>query len=301
MRFLLAGALVATAMAQNTSLNGPVPGLVYDRESNSVRLMIGLPGSAYLGEALAGNVSAASVSPNGNAALIARGEAVSLLRGAGNVALDGAEGATRFAWNNSGTSAALYNAASGAVQVWTNLDQNPSRGETRNVARLGNPTALAFDGVNVIAGTPSGVWVLGENSAPKQAAQASNPVALAIAGANLYFADAETNQIWEVRDYAGAAAQVLFADGRDGVASPAGLGLFNNNTRLAVANASSVDVFEIASHASLGHVELDFAPTRLEALGNLALLNYGKSGEPLYVLQAAENLQVYFVPAGREQ
>jgi len=72
---------------------------------------------------------------------------------------------------------------------------------------------------------------------------------------------------------------------------------------IASAGSRSVDSLEISTRASLGHLDLDFAPSRMEGVGSgaLAFLNSGSGSEPLYLLNVGDALAVYFVPAGSEE
>lgn len=58
--------------AQSVSWSGPTSGVVYDAPTRSLRPIIGLPGSAYLGESLASELDGAWVAPNGDRAVVLR-------------------------------------------------------------------------------------------------------------------------------------------------------------------------------------------------------------------------------------
>ena len=66
---LMAGA----AAGQMASLKGPISGIVYDAPSRSVRPVMGFPGSSYLGKAIVNDVQMASISPDGESALVIEG------------------------------------------------------------------------------------------------------------------------------------------------------------------------------------------------------------------------------------
>src|SRR5260370_12555637 len=69
------------APAQDTRLSGPVSGFVFHGPTQSIRPIVGVPGSAYLGTALAQGFDAASVSLLGKFALATLGGKLYLLRG----------------------------------------------------------------------------------------------------------------------------------------------------------------------------------------------------------------------------
>jgi hypothetical protein len=130
-----------------------------------------------------------------------------------------------------------------------------------------------------------------------------SPAGLARDGADLYVANTAANEVWQIHDYASSAAPMLFASERDGVSSPVGVQVSRRRLLVASSDSKSVTAFDLASRQAVGRVDLDFAPTRLEALGSrpLALLNQPASGEPLWVLDTGDVFAAYFVPAGREQ
>ena len=65
---------------------------------------------------------------------------------------------------------------------------------------------MAFDGQRIIVAATSGnvgnIYSLTAQSGPQVMASAVSPSAIALAGADLYFADKQAAQIWQVRSYA---------------------------------------------------------------------------------------------------
>jgi hypothetical protein len=320
---LLLGVCALAALGDDARLSGPVPGFVFDRTSQSIRPMFGVPGSSYLGPSVTGGFDSASVSPLGVSALATRAGKLYFVRNLDgdqpdSTPLDNAiSGAGRFAWGQDGVSVAVYSGDSLQAQVLRNLDPRDSSKSPTFEAPIdlsslnGAVASLAFDGKRLLIGAASqdsgGVYLADGQSAPKLLTRAANPVSLSLdtVSGDLYLADQDNNQIWMVRDYAGDATPMLFADDRAGVSSPAGIRVSAGGRRLLVANSGSrgVDALDIGTRASLGHLDLDFAPERMEALGSggLSLLNFGGADGPLYVLDGAGDLAVYFVPAGGGQ
>jgi hypothetical protein len=320
---LLLGVCALTALGGDPQLSGPVSGYVFDRSSHSIRPIFGVPGSAYLGPSVMGGFDGASVSPLGISALATQAGQVFFLQNLdsaqpNSTPLDNAiSGARRFAWSQDGVSAAVYSADSRQAQVLRNLDPRdnskaPAIEDAIDLSSLaGAVSALAFDGKRLLIGVASpdsgGVYLADGQSAPQLLAQAVNPVAVSLdtVKGDLYFADRDNNQIGMVHDYAGDATPMLFVDDRAGVSSPVGIRVSAKGGRLLIANSGSrgIDAFDIATRASLAHVDLDFAPSRMEALGSgpLSLLNFGAPDSPLYVLDDAQDPAVYFVPAGGGQ
>jgi sugar lactone lactonase YvrE len=191
--------------------------------------------------------------------------------------------------------------------VLRNLNGTPTPEDAIDLSSLNGPvSALAFDGKRLLIGAAA-VYLADGQSAPKLLVQAANPIALSLDSAkgDLYVADQTNNQIWMVRAYADDATPMLFADERAGVSSPVGIRVSRDGRRLLIANSGNkaIDALEISTRATLGHIDLDFTPGRMEALGSgpLSLLNFSGPDGPLYVLDGAADLAVYFVPAGGSQ
>ena len=304
--------LALAAPAQDTRLSGPVSGFVFHSPTQSIRPIVGVPGSAYLGTELAQGFDAASVAPLGRFALATLGGKLYLLRGLGSgqtepAPIEGSiDAVDRFAWSPDGASAAVYSGDSRQAQILRNLDsaQPPDVESALDLSSTDGPvTALAFDGKRLLAGA-GGVY-LADSSGVKLLLRTSNPAALALGNGDLFVAYQAGNQVWMIRDYAGEATPMLFADERAGLSGPVGLRISGNGRSLAVASAGSrsVDALDISTRALLRHVDLDFAPSRMEVVGSsaLTLLNSGSDGEPLYLLDSGQDLAVYFVPAGSEE
>jgi hypothetical protein len=294
-----------------TSVSGPVSGFFFDQTSRALRPVVGVPGAAYLGSAALDGVDAASVCPDGSAALAVREGRLYLITGLNAVqsaaAVEGSiENIDRMVWAADGASAAVYASKSGLAQVLRNLPKAPETGEAIDLSALpGAVTALAVAGKAVLAGVAAesagGIYLAAPGATAKLLAPAARPSGIAVDGDSLYFADQERGQVWEVRKFATDATPLLFADA---LASPVGLQL--SGTRLFVANAgdSTLEVFDTAARASSGRLQLDAAPAMLGSFGSRSvwLLNASAGDEnPIYVLSGGDNPAVYFVPAGREE
>jgi len=283
-----------------TTVGGPVAGFVFDQKMHGVRPMVGLPGAAYLGDAVLDGVDAAGIAPDGSSALAVQSGRLILLSGlkTGEITAKGIEnaiaGADRFAWAADGSAAAVYASASGRAQVI----RDGAAGEPVDLSNLpGTVSALAVDSSGKllagVAGENGGVYLDG-----RLLAAAAYPAAITVAGADLYFTDRERDQVWQVLGYAEQPAAVVFAAG---VAGAAGVQVYDG--RLYAAGSQGLEVFDLASRAPMAHIDLEFTPTQMVSFGEKALwlLNAPTGEEPLYVLSAAGAPAVYFVPAGREQ
>jgi hypothetical protein len=307
---LCAGSMAGGA-SNNSPVLGPVTGYVFDAQAHTIRPMMGIPGAAYLGAPLVEGLDAASISPDGSAAFAIEGTQLTLYRGLGSakaaaVPLNGGIAADYFAWAPSGTAAAVYSSAARQAQVFGNLLAASPASATIDLSGLaGRVAAIAYDGQRIIlaASSPNagGIYVATARSAPQLAASAVSPAGIVLAGADLYFADSQAQQIWQVRSYATQPAPVVFA-ADPSLSSPAALQISADGARLYVANAGNrtLGVYDVPARSPLQSLSLNFTPTALDRFGDSSvfLLNAGNRGNaPLYVL--ADHLgrrAVYFVP-----
>ena len=316
-RLLLAPVAILTlAMsgwaANSTTLGGPVTGFIFDAPTGVLRPMLGIPGAAYLGAPLVSGVETASVAPDGSAALVVQRDGRLMLCGslrngtAVTVAINGAiAGVDRFAWAGDGSAAAVYASKNGQAQILSHLAQTPAAGAAIDLSAVpGQLTALAFDGQSIIlgvSGDSGGVFLAVSGGAPQRIAAASTPSAIVLAGADLYFTDQQSQQIWQIQSYGGKPATVLFASD-SGISSPAGLQISADGQRLYVANAGSrkLSVYDVATRSLLESLDLNFTPSRLDRFGDPSVFLLNDSGQgPLYVLSDGNpaKISVYFVPA----
>lgn len=310
-------ALALSGRAQSSAgVAGPVTGFIFDAQLGAVRPMLGIPGAAYLGKVVAAGLNAATVAPDGSAALAVRQDGKLVLynglRSAAPVALAVAGAIARpdrLAWapqNNPGGAAAIYSSRTGQGQILAGLAPSPAASAPIDLSGLPGPvTALAFDGQRLILGVASGgsggIYLAGASSGIQRIASAASPSAIALAGASLYFADSQAQQIFQVQNYAGTPAALLFANDNS-IASPAGLQVSADQQRLYVANNASrkLAVYDIASRSPVQSLDLDVAPTRLDRFGDSSVFLLNDNGQgPLYVLRdgGPGNAAVFFVPA----
>lgn len=297
--FLLSALAATSAWAQ---LSGPTPGYVFDGQARELRPIRGFVGAAHLGAALVQDADAASASADGTLAIASRFGSLELIRGFDSAAparltLSQEPGDVLFAW--SGHDVAAVFLASRKVQIWRNLDTTADQASTFDLSLVdGAIRNVLLDGDRLVLATQGGLY-LSTTGTTRQLLALSDPSAVVRSGNHLFIADRAAGQVILLRDYSTAAITERFAD----VAAPVGLQLTKTTLLVTSADTRSVDAFDLVTKARTASLELDFLPTRMESLGAnpLALLNSGSSSEPLYVLDSRNALQVYFVPAGRDQ
>jgi DNA-binding beta-propeller fold protein YncE len=319
---LLAG---LPALADTAALRGPVMGYVLDARSQTVRPINGIPGAAHLGAPLAlpFPVSLAVFSSAGEFALVApaEGEGLFLVGNLGATPsvsrIAGALRPDRMVLNAANTAAVLYQADPRQLQIVSGLGANPAAGRVVDLAGLrGTVAALALDasGGEVLVALRDGergalvrLPIPEEGSPePRQIGVFAAPAAVALLNQDrdAVLADAGTNQVFLIRDFTGQAEVEALASERDGVMEPVGVEADADGRRVFVATAAergSVLVLDLAARTVEVRATPEGAPSRLERLQGRAAFVLNEPGEaPLLVLDAMENPEVYFVPAGRD-
>ncbi|HYM13565.1 MAG TPA: hypothetical protein VEU62_22685 [Bryobacterales bacterium] len=330
---VVAGALVSRApMADDSgiqaALSGPVLGYVLDGNLQAIRPVNGIVGSALMGAPLAlpFPVSAAAFSSRGDFALAvsAQDHAAYLILSLGTAAPSAAaipgalSGADRLALNADNTAAALYSPAGGQAQIIKGLPDNPSIGALVDLSAVsGKLTALALDrgASNLLvtaAGSAQGALYLWSAAADPGAPLRTlgtfgSPSALALlhGDQDAVVADAGSNQLLLIRNFAGSADVFALAGPNDGISNPVGLQAAADGARLFIADAGtpSLDVWNFAAQAMETGIPLDAVPSKLTRVqGQSTFLLNEVGSDPLLLLDAAAGSPaVYFVPAGKEQ
>ena len=301
--FLLFALAATSAWAQQQGLSGPTPGYVFDGQARELRPIRGVAGSAHLGSALVQDADAASASADGTLAIASRFGSIELIRGFDSAAptrltLAQEPGDVLFAW--SGHDVAAVFPATRKVHLWRNVDTASDQATALELPLVeGAIRSILLDGDRLVLATQGGLYLATGGSIIRQLLALTDPSAVVRSGNHLFIADRAAGHIILLREYAGSAIAERFA----GVASPVGIQLTNGTLLVASADSRTVDAFDLTSKLRTASLELDFSPTRMESLGvnPLALLNTGSATEPLYILDSRNALQVYFVPAGREQ
>jgi len=291
--------MAAAAAAFDGGISGPVSGMVFLPEEGAIRPVLGVPGSAWLGEPLASGLDLASVAPDGKRAVAARNGRLYEISLNGIEAVRwrdiGAapEGLNRVVWSADASAAAIVSSARGAVQVFRGGEVTPS------CSLPGAVLSAAIDGSgNVAAGVEGEGLYLCRDGAARLVSRNPKVSAIAITGQDLYLTDGTLGQLMAIRGYKNEGDATVMA----AVEDPVGLAVSGDGTRLAVASGASraVTVFDLATAAAVQTVELEFTPTGADRFSGAALwlLNRGAQG-PLQLLELSREVNVYFVPAGR--
>ncbi len=289
----LASASVLLSAQESTRLAGPTSGLLFDAPSRSIRVVVGVPGAAYLGAAVASDLDNGSVSPDGRLAVIMSAGSASLITMADSSTVslgDGCEGAIAWAADSSAVAlgctdgARLYRVSKGAA--------------TRSgLAEFRGAKALAVDasGLALFAAGADGIYRVDAEST--QLLAPLDATSLALSGATLYAAAGK--QVVALDNLTGSGALRIVAGAGQGIEDPSAVGVSADGARLFVAErtAKVLKVFNPATSELLSSLELDFSAGRVDSLGNsLFLLNARKDATDTVQVFDARQLAVYFIP-----
>lgn len=297
-----------------TPFNGPIEGFTFDGPTRSVRPVLGLLGSASLGQPIYSGVSYASVAPRLNYALTFAGDHCVLVGGMGTDAV------TRFkipaafsvpegvAWSGDGSTAVLFSQGGSWIQKLSGLP-NAVRVEDRlSLASLGGSlSAVAVDAhgekvVIAISGASGAVYQVNAVGSFAPLISIASPAALAFSedASTLYALDTATNQINELHaaDWSSRSWPV------EGLSNPIALRPAHDASRRAVVyvvgqSDRSLVSYDASTHQVLASLSLNFAPDELDPLGRTSFLVGSRSGidDTLWSFSSAPQPAVYFVPA----
>ena len=292
--------------AQSTWLGGPVSGLVYDQFTKTIRPIVGVPGSAYLGPGVAGQLDFAAVSPNGKLALAVRGGALCLANLTGAQpdwrTLESESGPVEsIVWSADSTAAVV---AGRSMKLWSHLDADPSQLSLLEVdGSRWSSFVLVPGSEDVLAGRDGGVYRLSASDTPRLVVPVPSPSSMALGVSNnvVYVVDRVNRQILALRHWDDSPEVSLVADASLGVKDPVAVAVAADDRSLLVADASrALIVLDPESRSVTGHWDLEFQPTRVERFSSgLYLLNSRTAGtQPLQVLATGAQPAVFFIPGG---
>lgn len=314
--FLALLVLAMAAAAQNSTIQGPGGGFVFDAAAGAIRPVIGIPGASYLGPPVWSGLSLAAVAPDGKRALVAGQDGVRLitdLRDLSNSArfLPGVmENPDRVLWG-SGSSAVLYSAQLRQLQFLRDEGAGLVPGAVCDLTSLPAPLPLlAADpdaGTAAVAASNEGrltIYLIREGVAPQAAITTGGQVAAAFGsrGTVLYLADAATSSIWVLRNLNGDIQAETFLETGNRMREPAALALRGDGKSLYVADAACrcVRSYDVETRQLQQEWELDNAPSSLDLFSPTAFLVNARRQpkEPVWILETAPQAGVLFIPTG---
>jgi hypothetical protein len=270
----------------------------------------GVPGSTHIGSPVLNDVDLASIAPGGQWAFVTKNGGSTFVRGLSDAAAESSPdgllaSVDRVVWNRDGSAVLLYSSSANQLQR-VRLSASDATADAPLDVPAGSLTALAIDpaGRQIalgIAGT--GLYLFNAGDSPALISSIAQPAAAAFdeTGTKLYAVDLDSLRI--VQFDSGSAQSDFTAIG--GGIVPTGLAVSAGGRYLLLADsaARAVYVYDIPTSSLANTLNLDFTPSRFEPLssGSTFLLNGGRSGEWLLVLDARQTPGITIVPAAGEE
>ena len=298
--------------AQPASLQGPIAGYVFSPASETVRPLLGVPGSAYVAPPVLYWVDSASIAPGGKWAIVTRSGQTTFVSGLSGPApaefsVGGIISAVdRVVWSRDGSFALLYSSSGSQFQRVQFSGSAPLVATPVDVSTWGPVTTLAIDpaGMQIAVGfAASGLYLFAAGQTPALLLSTAHPAAAAFdgTGQSLYAIDLDAQQIVEFQSGSGVSRFVSLAQPDGASLNPVGLAVSGNGLYLSMVDSAtqSVFVYETGSASLVNTIPLNLAPSRFEALsgGPLILLNGDDPKQWLLILDASQSPALYFVPA----
>lgn len=312
---LLATLLLAPAGAKSQTLppiQGPVLGYLWDQQLSGIRPIFGIPGSSTLGPVLDLGVviRGAEISQAQDYALAVDASGRLLLVDLQAASLSARTIETtplrppdRIFLSPTGASAALYYREAASVQVVKGLPAAPSLGSPLDLSSLPNLlTALAISdsGDVLLAAIPEGLYALAAGGTPPVLVSPTTSISATSFLDNSHdavVAARSRNEVLWIRDVAGAAAQVLLAGERDGIADPIAIAGSKDRRRVFIGSNGGVAILELGGGPPV-LLPCDCSPSGLYRLAGDSVfrLNDPSSG-PMFLLDASSREpRVLFIP-----
>jgi hypothetical protein len=234
------------------------------RGPQQVRQVVGIPGSAALGDLLAlpADLTSVEISPSQTCLIAERGvnQAPAMLSlgpsGAGaELIIAGAfPRSDRIEFSISGATAALYSGSLQSVQVITGLPGSPQVSQQFDVSALPAPlTALAVsdDGTSLLAGVSDGdtggIYLITAGNGVRRVVSAKLPAAIQFLSQSdsALIADSRADQVLLLSGVTGTVSSTLLATSADGAKGPSQIQMIGGTQAALVANTASDALFWI--------------------------------------------------------
>jgi len=300
----LAGGLV---FAQQSRVEGPVSGYVFDSSAPGLRPILGVPGSSLLGAPVNFGfpISSAWAAPRQDAAFaVARDGSLHIFSLDRGVATKHniqhlVHAPERIQFSPSGTSAAIY--ARGSIAVATGLPNNPiiSGGVDLPAGTVPDSLAVSDDGTALLVSANQSIRLYGSFNDMGKLLDTAGPamVAFASGGHDAAVDDPAGAGVVLLHDLTGANASQVLArpDATISASSALAFSVDGKSLLLASSSGKSVTTIDLAAGAR-NAIACACSPDTLARMGNLFRLNdLGK--DPVWLLDPnASNPRIVFVP-----
>ena len=304
--FCLLPVVSAVLMAQPGLFDYPASGLLHDAVSRTIRPILGVPGSAYLGSPVLSDVESAAIAPGGRWVFAGLRDNTALLHSRANRVLaeepiDGIlEHIERIAWSPDGLAAVVHSPSRGAIQRISFRDDRALAGRPlEDVSLGGRTTALAVESTSgkIAAGFDRGLYLFTGDGPPIPLALETRVQTAVFSpdGSMLAAIDSSTGQVQVFRGLPPVIETISFSSEPS---QPQGVAFSADSGRLIVPDAACAClwIYELAARRVVDQIALDAPPTCLEPLNGSSVYLLRRS-QPVMVLQLSPVPAVFLVPA----
>jgi len=319
----LAGVIIQGQLwAQTPAWSIPSDGFVYDSPTGSIRSVVGLGGSAYLGPSLLSGLDSAFLAPNQHSGLVVRNGSLlwvaDLLAPDNSQSLDSAFRPQQVFWSSDSSRAAIL--TPGNRLIWlTNFGSSPTReagwvlkssGRSGVAAERPHWNLLAADSSagNVLlafgTATESELWFASASSPPVLVPWTGRAVAAVFTSGKTaaFVLDAATNQIVRIENFVATPTVTMVLSSEPYLSGAVGMALSADGGRLFVADGAghAVRVFDSGAGALLAELPAEASPASLVAISPTRFMLNGNAGasQPLFFLDTLQPARVFFIPRG---
>jgi hypothetical protein len=301
----LAGAVL---QAQQSRVEGPVSGYVFDSSAQGLRPILGVPGASLFGKPVDFGfaISSAYAAPRQDAALVVAADGslhvFALDRGtaAEQTIQNLVSSPQRVLFSPSGTSAAIF--AGGSIEVVTGLPNSPgvSGGVDLPAGTVPDSLAVSDDGSVLLVSANQAIHLYGSFADMGKLMDTAGPamVAFASGGHDAAIDDPTGAGVVLYRDLTGAGASQVVAAPDDTISASSALAFSADGKSLLLASSTGQSVTSIDLAAGARNaIACTCSPNTLSRMGNLFRLN-DLGTDPVWLLDpGATNPQIVFVPA----
>ena len=323
-------ALTAVTLCGQASLSGPAKEYIFDPGTQTIRAIIGAPGSAYLSDSVTGRVAFGSVAPNGFSAIVVNSRASDLIadlsKSAAPIPLVGAiENPDQILWAQDSSSAVLFCSRSRSLQFVTQANQQPFVQPKIDLSTLESNTVEATRAARAPVNRVSAISLLAIDPAAKQAVvavnrngqadiylvqngvsplrlmsgQSASAAAFATDG-SLYLVDGTAGQVTAIRNPSDSPQIQALPAPQTALGQPVAVAVEANQLYIADSAANRIRIYDAATLQLTAELQLDSAPSALELFSATSFLVNArrKVTDPILLLQTSPTPTVIFIPSG---
>jgi len=330
--------LAAAALYGQASISGPTNEYIFDPGTQTIRAIVGVPGSGYLGSSITPVIKLGSVAPNARFAITVNANTAEFIADLTQSPvtpqpLTGAiADSDRILWAQDSSGAVLFSSRGRSLQFISQVNQQPTvqpgidlstlestleaptgREASRTpdiLAPVQSAYLLAIDpaakqAIVAIGGAgQSNVYLLESGMSPRLIIRAVSAAAAAFAAdGSLYVIDAAGEQVWILPSPLGSATAQTLPAPQTSLGRPTAIMVQGNLLYVATSAGNRIDVYDAASLQYVDELALDSAPSTLEQFTATSyLLNARRSStDPVLLLETSPVPKVIFIPAGANQ